>query len=161
MKTFEDFTEEGGFLEEHANVLREIESERLQKSPPLGINLDSDKFWNDLDDLDKMQDVEDEMSIAVKIWNSELYYGPEITHPDHPDVGERSVTKAYTEVIKKQYADYPNTKIRYSERNKIIRDALLEKVIEVHWEEWKGIYRKWLKYIHDNRGKLPSKKFGV
>jgi hypothetical protein len=149
---------ENSFTESYEIVLNKYE-ERMQKE---GIDFGGYNylFVTDLQDLRVYEKFEDDLSNAASEWYDKTYHSGY-----DPEYGEPLVNDEYRRVekeAKEASASISGTQpSKYHRQKAAIRGALLSNLIEKHWEEWKNIYKKWIKYVHDHRGTLHGRHYGI
>jgi hypothetical protein len=158
-----DYGSHPGFGEQFESVILELEERMVKEGMHLGGG-NPDLFVEDLQDLEVYGKFEDDLEKAASDWYENLY------HQGYDEEwGEPNVTPEYIRVEKEVDSMIAkpgeNTKATkrtpYNERKRLLSDALLRNSIEKHWKEWKAIYQKWIDYIHDHRGTITGKKYGL
>jgi hypothetical protein len=148
------------FIEKFENVITELEK-RLEKEIP---DFNSGKWWDDMIELDKEVEFENEIEKLAGNWFNKLYTGKY-----NAEYGEPEVTPEYLRVEKSIEGKYAkpgqNTKMTgiasYNQRRRTLDNALLQNCIEKHWNEWKAVYLKWIDFVNKKRGYLTGKNYGL
>jgi hypothetical protein len=154
-KAFESYyqqDEEEWFTEKYEKEIIEFE-QRLEKEIK-GFSLD--KFWEDLEELDKVSEFEDDLTKPFSKWWDELYTGKY-----NAEYGDNEVTQEYLRVSKSIDIESSKSFQNYNLKQKSLKSALMKNVVEKHWNEWKAIYQKWIETLHQKRGYLSGKRFGL
>jgi len=157
-----DYGSQEGFIEKFENVIQEMEQRMEKEGVDFGGNVDL--FITNLQDLNVENKFEDDLENLASKWYTSMYLG---TYDK--EYGEHSVTPEYIRVEKEVEAKIAkpgeNTKVTkkipFNQRKRELNNALLKNSIEKHWNEWKAVYQKWIKYVKDHRGVLKGKKFGL
>lgn len=139
------------FIQKHENAVIAGE-DLLRKS---GTNIPKD-FWDMISDLDLENDyTEDIQDFTNKNWNK-MYDG------DYdPTYSEPLVSKEYLRIEKELDSSWKKTPSDYKERRRALENALAINMIEKNLEEFRKIYEKYLKILHDKRGTLSGRKYGL
>lgn len=145
--------DEDQFVEKHENLMLNMESKMAKE----GMDLNSDQFFSDLQELGIDEEFNDDLQKFVTEHWDDMYIGGYDSK-----MGEPTVSDEY-ERIEKEFDSKPEHKfpLDYKQRRKALDDFLLKNMIEKNWEAYKNIYKKYMKILHDKRGTLHGKKYGV
>jgi hypothetical protein len=149
------------FIEKFYDVIQEFEK-KLEKEIP---NFNSEKWWDDICELDKENEFENDIEKLASDWYTKLYVGKY-----NAEYGEPEVTPEYTRVEKSLEHNFPKVVNipgrkpffpQARQKRKMVDDALLQNAVEKHWNEWKAVYLKWIDFVNKKRGYLTGKNYGL
>ena len=140
------------FTEKYEKEIVEFE-QKLEKEIK---GFDLEKFWDDLEELNKVSEFEDDLTKSFSEWWNELYSGK---YNGEYDVHE--VTQEYMRIAKSLNMESSTSYDSYHKYQKDLKSALMKNAVEKHWNEWKSIYEKWIEILHQKRGYLSGKRFGL
>lgn len=147
------------FVEEYETLLIEFE----KKMNDEGLKIDSTDFYDRLQILDKYYDFNTEAEALMGNLYDKLYMdkkdfenGDDYMHttPEYKQIEKEieRVRNLHPEMFKKY---------RSKMYNKALMEALYKNAIEKNWEEWKELYKKWLNILHNMRGTITGKAYGL
>lgn len=143
------------FIERYEKVVSNFEKIMIEDGMDLGGG-NIDLFVQDLEDLKVEDKFEDDLSDAASKWFEQDYY-----KGYDREYGEPLVNDEYVRIEREAIAKASKSTTNYYQQRTAVNDALLTNLIENHWEAWKNIYKKWVKYIHDHRGTIAAKGYNV
>lgn len=139
------------FTDTYCTVLDEFEKRLAEE----GLEFDINK----IDELGKLDEYDRDIAKAYERWEKELYIGPfSDKMDDYSTTPERErIIKNLNKTIDRE----DRLKKPFYKIEKAKKDALLKNAIEKNWNEFKGIYKKWIDYCYKHRGELTAKKYNV
>ena len=168
IKKYNDWLNEsyGGPPSDEESFMEKYEALAIKFEKKMSIN--STDFFDKIQALNLEDEINDDIEKLVSKWYDKMYVGKYNSSIDDHEMTDEwirvkdELEKSYDKEKwsdERKKAEWKGS--NWKQKRKELDEALISNLIEKHWSEYEAIYKKYLQKLHDNRGVLTSKKYGI